>query len=493
MVRDSGDGEREGARGLRAVSDLVEIAGRMRASTVAVPGGHRAEDLRLVESARDHGIVDRILLIGGEKLIRDAVERVGIDIPGGDIVAADDDERIAEETVRLIREGAVDVVLKGGISTPVINRHLLRTARRPTVSLATLFDAAPVAGGRPMILTDAGVTTACTFGRMVHLVQNALEVARLVLGTSRPRVAVLSANEKQIPSLPSTRMGLALAGLHWPGAVVCGPLSFDLATDPLSVEVKGLPDLPGAREVAGRADVLVCPGIDAANILYKTITAMTKYGQASLAGVTVGFPVPYVILSRADTLDTRLNSIALCSIYAQGLQVKEEHPPAAGGCTAAGAVRVHESLTMGPVVAGTGSAGVSGSRGSGDLTREEVQDVASAAAAAAEASLRPPGDGCVLVARLDRRCCAGLVERGAVVQAARVDTARREEQRRGSAQSAAFPGDEALVGELGRLYALSGGEVEAVVLAGPGTDDGERVRGLRSRLARLAPVTVVTG
>jgi hypothetical protein len=213
MVRESGEGEREGALGLRAVSDLVEIAGRMRASTVAVPGGHRAEDLRLVESARDHGIVDRILLIGGEKLIRDAVERVGIDIPGGDIVAAGDDERIAGETVRLIREGAADVVLKGGISTPVINRHLLRTARRPTVSLATLFDAEPIAGGRPMILTDAGVTTACTFGRMVHLVQNALEVARLVLDTTRPRVAVLSANEKQIPSLPSTRMGLALAGL----------------------------------------------------------------------------------------------------------------------------------------------------------------------------------------------------------------------------------------------------------------------------------------
>ncbi|MFW6181202.1 MAG: hypothetical protein ACOC8N_05585, partial [Spirochaetota bacterium] len=205
MVRGSGEGVRKGAPGLRAVSDLVEIAGRMRASTVAVPGGHRAEDLRLVESARDHGIVDRILLIGSERLIGEAVERVGIDIQGGDIIAAEDEERIAGETVRLIREGAVDVVLKGGISTPVINRHLLRTAVRPTVSLATVFDAAPLAGGRPMVLTDAGVTTVCTFGRMVHLVSNAVEVAREVLGTSRPRVAVLSANEKQIPSLPSTR------------------------------------------------------------------------------------------------------------------------------------------------------------------------------------------------------------------------------------------------------------------------------------------------
>jgi hypothetical protein len=275
--------------------------------------------------------------------------------------------------------------------------------------------------------------------------------------------------------------------------VVCGPLSFDLATDPLSVEVKGLPDLPGARKMAGRADVLVCPGIDAANILYKTITAMTRYGQASLAGVTVGFPVPYVILSRADTLDTRLNSIALCSIYAQGMQGKEERPPAAGGRTAAGAVRVHESLAGGPVAAGTGSGGTPGSRGPGDLTREELEDMARAAQAAAEASLRPPGEACVLVARLDRRCCTGLVERGEVVRAARVGTARGEGKRRGSAQHAAFPGDEVLAGELGRLYALSSGEIEAVVLAGPGTADGERVRGLRSRLARLAPVTIITG
>ena len=130
-------------------------------------------------------------------------------------------------------------------------------------------------------------------------------------------MAILSANEKQIASLPSTRMGLELAGRTWADAVVCGPLSFDLATDPASVAIKGMPDLPGAEEVAGRADVLVCPGIDTANVLYKVIAAMNKYGEASLASITVGFPVPYVILSRSDTLETRLASIALCAVYAR--------------------------------------------------------------------------------------------------------------------------------------------------------------------------------
>jgi phosphotransacetylase len=119
-------------------------------------------------------------------------------------------------------------------------------------------------------------------------------------------VAVLSANEKQVPSLPSTWMGLELAKRTWPDAVVCGPLSFDLATDPESVAIKGLPHLPHASEVAGNADVLACPGIDTANAVYKTIAAMTKFGEASIANITVGFPVPYVILSRSDSVETRL-------------------------------------------------------------------------------------------------------------------------------------------------------------------------------------------
>jgi butyrate kinase len=302
---------------LETVADLVEIAGRLKPSTVVVPGGDRIGDLRLVESARDHGIIDRIVLIGQKDRITRALDEVGIEIDPENIVAAEGDEQVAAVTVELIKSGDVNIVLKGNISTPILNRHMLPLAVRPTVSLVSIFDAAPIANGRPMIVTDAGVTTVCNFGRMADLVRNAVDVAHVVMGIDRPRVAILSANEKQISSLPSTWIGARLSERNWPDAVVYGPLSFDLATDPGSVAVKGVPDLPGAREVAGQADILVCPGIDAANVLYKTITAMIKYGQASLGGITVGFPVPYIILSRADTLGTRLESIALCSIYAQ--------------------------------------------------------------------------------------------------------------------------------------------------------------------------------
>jgi butyrate kinase len=302
---------------LRRVADLVEIASQMAPSSVIIAGGDRIEDLRLVDAARDRGIIERIILVARKGKVEESIEESGLNIDRGDVVTVDDDEQIAARTVEFIRSDQADIVLKGDISTPIINRYMLSLAETTTVSLASIFDAAPFANGRPMLLTDAGVTTVCNFGRMIDLIHNAIEVAQLTMGIEMPRVAILSANEKLIPSLPSTQMGLELSKLKWQDAIVCGPLSFDLATSLDSVSIKGVPDLPNAKLVAGNADILVCPGIDSANILYKTLTAMVKYGQASIAGITVGLPKPYIILSRADELETRLDSIALCSIYAQ--------------------------------------------------------------------------------------------------------------------------------------------------------------------------------
>lgn len=305
------------AKPLEKVADLVEIAGRMRPLAAVMSGGERVADLLLVESARDHGIIDRIVLVGRKDRISAAVAKVGIEIPSKDIVAAEGDEEAAATTVSLIKAGGVEMVLKGSTPTHILHRHMLPLAVRATVSLVSIFDAAPMGQGRPMILTDAGVTTVCNYGRMAGLVRNAVDVARHVMRIERPRVAILSANEKLIPTLPSTQLGAEFARRGWPDAAIYGPLSLDLATDPGAVAVKGLPDVAGAREVAGQADILVCPGIDAANVIYKMLSALIKYGEASLANIIMGFPMPYVLLSRSDALETRLNSLALGAIYAQ--------------------------------------------------------------------------------------------------------------------------------------------------------------------------------
>ena len=310
---------------LQSVSDLVEIASKLPVSNVIIAGGDRVEDLRLVEAARDHCIINRIILVGNKSKIEKSLAKENIDVDKQDIIPAKDDEQIGQLTTDMINAGDIDIVLKGNISTPVINRHMLTLAVKPTVSLSSIFDSDSISDGKPIILTDPGVTTVCNIGRLTDMINNSIEVAQVVMGLKKPKVAILSANEKQILSLPSTGIGIELAKRSWPNAVVSGPLSFDLATDADSVVIKGLPKCPNADKVAGNADILVCPGIDSANILYKSITATAKNGRASIAGLTVGFKIPYIILSRSDTLSTRLESIALSSIYMQRkLKMQEE-------------------------------------------------------------------------------------------------------------------------------------------------------------------------
>ncbi len=308
---------------IEAVTDLAAIAGALPARTVVIPGGDRHDDLRLVESARDHGIVERCVLVGQEASIRAAAEAVGVEVPADCILDASGQEAIARRTVDLADAGGAEIILKGNISTPVLNREVLRIRTRDTVSLVTAFDAAPLAGGRPMLLTDPGVTTTCDERRLTGLIRNAVDVARHILGRPRPRVALLSANEKIIESLPSTTMARRLSAMDWPDGTVYGPLSLDLAVSDDSVRLKVGSLGPAAEEVAGRADVLVCPSLDAANILYKIIMEMVKYGIATFAGLTVGVKVPYVILSRADSVETKLLSIALGSLACERMPAAE--------------------------------------------------------------------------------------------------------------------------------------------------------------------------
>ena len=310
-----------------AVSDLVIVAGHLRPKTVIIPGGDREDDIRLVESARDHGIVERCILVGNEAGIRSALAKNRIQVAPEDIIATQSPQETAERTVERVQAGGVDIILKGNISTPILNRAMLRIVVRNTISLVTVFDTVTVDGGRPMLLTDPGVTTVCSYGRLVGLIENAIDVARAILGIERPRVAILSANEKVIDSLPSTRMGAALTKREWDNAVVYGPLSLDLAVDRDSVVIKGLPTDGAIGEVAGKADILVCPGLDSANVLYKMIMENVKYGIGSFGGITVGVKLPYVILSRADNTETKLQSIALCSIAAERMSMERHQAP----------------------------------------------------------------------------------------------------------------------------------------------------------------------
>ncbi|MBU1475100.1 MAG: hypothetical protein KKC69_04805 [Acidobacteria bacterium] len=307
---------------LNTVLDVIETAGRLRSSTVIVAGGDRIDDVELVESARDHGFVDRIILVGDKKRIHQIIGDLGIEIPEKDILQADGNEEIAARTVRTALEEDIDILLKGRVTTGTLSRDMLKLANRPTTSLVTLLDSSAIGRGRPILMSDPAITTIANYGRLTGIIRNAVDVAQTVLEIEKPRVAVLSAYERVIASLPSTQTALALSSLDWQDAYVCGPLSFDLATSAEVLEIKGKPDLLNAGEVAGRADVLICPNIETANVLYKAISAQARFGNASMANIAVGFDVSYGIISRADSLETRLTSIALCSVFAQRTREK---------------------------------------------------------------------------------------------------------------------------------------------------------------------------
>lgn len=363
---------------IQVVSDLVIVAGMLPHVSVVVAGGDRVPDLLLVEAAQDHGIVDRVILVGDERSMRDAIEQTHVEVAPGDIVPAGDDPDIAFKTIRCAQTGEADIILKGRLPTPALYRELVKIRSRPTINIVACFDAAPIARGRLTLLTDPGVTVVCTYARLVDIIENAAEVARLVLGRARPKVAILSANEEDIKSLPSSRMAAALMRRRWVDLDVYGPLSFDLATDPQSVAIKRLVErFPECEPVAGRADILVFTSIDAANAVYKSIMAMAGYGIAGLANITVGLQVPVAPVSRAELLSCRLASIALTSIYTQRRAAAERAPaPVARPSPARSACRV---LAVNP---GSTSTKVAVYEGDRELCAGEVRHSAHADAAA---------------------------------------------------------------------------------------------------------------
>lgn len=304
---------------LQSCSDLLQIAGSIEPKSVVIAGGDRTDDIALVESARDHGIIDRCILVGDGDRIREATRELGVPLEKDNIVRTKDQEETARRTIEIVNAGEADIILKGNISTPILNRKILEIKVRDTISLVTLFDSITVSDGKPILLTDPGVSTICDYKRMSDLIINSVDVAKYVCNNHKPRVALLSANEKIIKSLESTVLAKQLTESQWKNMTVYGPLSFDLAVDPESVRMKGIVKKKESAvgKVAGHADILVCPGLDCANAIYKMVMGMVRYGIASMAGITVGVKVPYIILSRSDLVETKLDSIALCCIYAE--------------------------------------------------------------------------------------------------------------------------------------------------------------------------------
>jgi phosphotransacetylase len=264
-----------------------------------------------VEAARA-GLITP-LLVGPLARIRAVAAQNGLDLSPFESVDAAHSHDSAEKAVALVREGRAEMLMKGSLHTDellaeVVKRDTgLRTGRR--LSHCFLMD---VPGRtKALIITDAAINIFPTLEEKVDIVQNAIDLAH-ALGMEEPRVAILSAMETVNPKLASTLEAAALCKMlergQIKGGLLDGPLALDNAIDPEAARIKGI-----GGKVAGHADILVVPDLEAGNMLAKSLTFLAG---ADAAGVVLGARVPIMLTSRADSVRTRLASAAVAALVA---------------------------------------------------------------------------------------------------------------------------------------------------------------------------------
>jgi len=258
------------------------------------------------------GLIEPIL-VGPTARIREAAAAARLDVSKLRIVDAQYSQDSAAKAVELVRNAEAQALMKGSLHTDelmgaVVKRETgLRTSRRISHCFVMDVPGYPEA----LIITDAAVNIAPTLKDKVDIVQNAIDLAR-DLGTTEVRVAILSAMETVNPDVPSTLEAAALCKMadrgQITGALVDGPLALDNAISPEAAKIKKI-DSP----VAGRANVLVVPDLEAGNMLAKSLTFLAS---ADAAGIVLGARVPIILTSRADSLTARLASCAVASLVA---------------------------------------------------------------------------------------------------------------------------------------------------------------------------------
>jgi len=253
------------------------------------------------------------ILVGPKARIESLAKQHGIDLGDIPIVDAPYSEASAAKAVDLVREGKAEALMKGSLHTDelmgaVVRRDGgLRTARR--ISHCFVMDVPSYA--ETLIVTDAAINIAPTMEDKVHIIQNAIDLAH-AMRFPEVRVAILSAMETVNPKVPSTVEAGALCKMadrgQITGAILDGPLALDNAISLESVKIKNI-DSP----VAGRANVLIVPDLEAGNMLAKSLSFLAG---ADAAGIVLGARVPIILTSRADSVTTRLATCGIAALVA---------------------------------------------------------------------------------------------------------------------------------------------------------------------------------
>ncbi|NJD34144.1 MAG: phosphate acetyltransferase [Betaproteobacteria bacterium] len=291
---------------------LIDFCKTLPPTTVAV--AHPCDESSLcgaIDAAKLGLIVP--ILVGPKSKITAIAKKFGIDLGSTEIVDVAHSHAAAARAVELVREGRAEALMKGSLHTDelmgaVVRRETgLRTARR--VSHCFVMDVPSYS--ETLIVTDAAVNIAPTLKEKVDIIQNAIDLAH-ALHIPEVRVALLSAMETINPDVPSTIEAGALCKMadrgQITGAILDGPLALDNAISLESAAIKKI-----ESPVAGRANILVVPDLEAGNMLAKSLSFLAG---ADAAGIVLGARVPIILTSRADSVMTRLASCAVAALVA---------------------------------------------------------------------------------------------------------------------------------------------------------------------------------
>ncbi len=283
---------------------------------VAVAVAQDLSVLQAVADAKRRNIADA-LLVGDADAIQALVERHDLDLGGAEIQHQPDPLKAAAGAVAAVHDGQADILMKGHLHTDDFLRALLHKERglRTEALLSHVFMVEQPGRDGFLFITDAAMNIAPDLERKAAIILNAVHMAQ-VFGLEEPRVAVLAAVELVNPAMQATLDAAALNSMFQrrqfsPRCIVDGPFAFDNAVSEVAAHTKHI-----GGPVAGQADVLVVPCIEAGNMLVKCMVYMAKL---PVAGLLVGARAPVVLTSRADSAQAKLASIA-CAVFTTNMQ-----------------------------------------------------------------------------------------------------------------------------------------------------------------------------
>ncbi|HSR30963.1 MAG TPA: bifunctional enoyl-CoA hydratase/phosphate acetyltransferase [Anaerolineae bacterium] len=298
------------------IASFDEMTGKAREAgpvEIAVAAAHDPEVIRAVDQAQKEGMI-QATLVGDWAAIEAYAAQTGADLSGMTVIHQPDPRQAAHETVALARNGRSAVVVKGQIKTSdllsvALNKHV-GIRGRGLLTHVGIFELPGM--DRLIYLSDSGVVVYPDVYQKLEIINNVVAVARR-FGVAEPKVAILAASDTVHPKIPASIDALALSKMAeqgWVrGAVVDGPLGLELAISPRAAQLEES-DSP----IAGLADILIVPNVEAGNIVAK---GLLYFAHARMAGLVVGAQVPIIISSRADSAETRYLSLAMAVLLAR--------------------------------------------------------------------------------------------------------------------------------------------------------------------------------